>query len=79
MRRKIKMKLQIRVKTNSGKQEIESFGDNRYLVYLESAPENNEANIELLKLMAKHLGIPSTKLRIISGASGKDKTLEIIY
>lgn len=72
-------KLQVRVKTNSGKQEIESFGDGRYLVYLVSAPENNEANIELIKLMAKHLGIPSTKLKIISGATGKDKTLEILY
>jgi len=73
------MKLQVRVKTNSGKQEIESFGDNRYLVYLVSRPENNEANIELIKLMAKHLGIPSTKLKIISGATGKDKTLEVVY
>jgi len=90
------MKIQVRVKTGSGKQEIESFGDqkncaqflghsktssfrcNRYLVYLESAPENNEANIELIKLMAKHLGIPSTKLRIVSGATGKDKTLEVV-
>ena len=73
------MKIQVRVKTSSGKQDIESFGDNRYLVYLKSAPENNEANIELIKLMSKHLGIPSTKLKIISGATGKDKTLEVVY
>lgn len=74
-----KMRFYIRVKTNSGKQEIESFGDNRYLVYLKSPPENNEANIELIKLMAKHLGIPSTKLKIVSGATGKDKILEVVY
>lgn len=73
------MKIQVRVKTNSEKQDIESFGDNRYFVYLVSRPENNEANIELIKLMAKHLGIPSTKLKIISGASGRDKTLEVEY
>ena len=72
-------KIQVRVKTGSGKQEIESFGDNRYLVYLVSQPENNEANIELIKLMAKHLGIPSTKLRIISGATNNDKVVEISY
>ena len=72
------MKIQVRVKTGSGKQEIESFGNNRYLVYLESQPENNDANIELIKLMARHLGIPSTKLRIVSGATGKDKTLEVV-
>jgi uncharacterized protein YggU (UPF0235/DUF167 family) len=73
------MRLQVRVKTNSGKQEIEDFGDRRYLVYLKSAPENNEANIELIKLMAKHIGVPSTKVKIISGMTGSDKTLEIVY
>jgi len=72
-------KIQVRVKPSSGKQEIESFGDNRFLVYLESPAENNEANIELIRLMARHLGIPSTKLKIISGLSGRDKTLEVVY
>jgi uncharacterized protein YggU (UPF0235/DUF167 family) len=70
------MKFFIRVKTQAGEQSIEEFGDHRYLIHLKSRPENNEANIELLKLFAKHIGVPSTKLKIISGASSKDKILE---
>jgi len=73
------MKFQVRVKPNSGKQEIEEFGDHRYLVYLKSAAENNEANIELLNLMSKHLGVPALKLKIVSGLTNKDKTLEVVY
>lgn len=73
------MKFQVRVKPNSNETRIEEFGDHRYLVYVKSAAENNDANIELLNLMGKHLGIPPTKLKIVSGLTNKDKTLEVIY
>ena len=73
------MKLQIKVKTNSSEQKIEDFGDHRYLVYLKSSPEHNEANIELLNLMAKHIGVPASKIRIVSGMTNNLKTLEIVY
>ena len=71
------MKVYIKVKPNSSKQEIVSFGDFRYLVYLKSQPEDNEANIELIKLMSKHLGTPSTRIKIISGLSSHNKILEV--
>ncbi len=73
------MKFQIRVKPNSSEPRIEEFGDHRYLVYVESAAENNKANIEMLKMLGKHIGIPSTKLRIVSGMMNKDKVVEAEY
>jgi uncharacterized protein len=72
-------KFQVRVKAGSNEQKIEDFGGNRFLVYLKSAPEHNEANIELLNMMAKHFGVPATKIKIVSGLTNKDKTLEIVY
>lgn len=71
------MIVHVRVKTNSSKQEVENFGDNRYLVYLKSVPENNAANIELLKIMSKYLGTPSTRIKIKSGFTSRNKVLEI--
>ncbi len=76
---KLLSKFHVHVKANSTESKIEDFGDNRYLVYVKSAPENNEANIEMLKMMGKHLGIPSTKLRIVVGATSKDKIVEVMY
>ena len=73
------MKIQVRVKPNSSEPRIEDFGDHRYLVYVSSPAEDNEANIEMLKMLGKHLGIPSTKLRISAGASNNDKVVEISY
>jgi uncharacterized protein YggU (UPF0235/DUF167 family) len=71
------MKYQIKVKTNATEQKIEDFGDHRFLVYLKSSPEHNDANIELLNLMSKHLGIPATKIHIVSGLTNNLKTLEV--
>ncbi len=72
-------KFNVHVKANASESKIEDFGDNRYLVYVKSPAENNEANIEMLKMMGKHLGIPSTKLRVVVGATSKDKIVEIVY
>jgi len=72
------MRFQVRVKTGCPENSIEEFGDKRYLVHLKSKPEDNKANIELINLMGKHLGVPPLKLKIISGLTNRDKVLEII-
>ena len=71
------MKVNVKVKTCSSKQEIVEFGDHRYLVYLKSRPENNEANIELIKILSKHIGVPSGRVRIVAGQFNNEKVLEV--
>jgi len=73
------MKFQVRVKTDCSEQSIEEFGDRRYIVHLTSKAQDNKANIELINLMAKHLGVPAVKLKIVSGMTNRDKTLETVY
>jgi len=73
------MRFNVRVKTSCSEQSIEDFGDKRYLVHLKNKPEDNKANIELINLLAKHLGVPPLKLKIVSGLTSKDKILETVY
>ena len=73
------MKIRVKVKPNSSKQSVESFGDNRYLVHVKSAPENNEANVEVMKLLSKELGVPATALHITFGKTGHDKIIEVKF
>lgn len=73
------MRFQVRVKTNCSEQSIEDFGSGRYMVSLKNAPTHNDANIELINFMAKHLGVPPLKLKIVSGLTSRDKILEIVY
>jgi len=64
--------MKIRVKCDSGKQEIEN-KDGFYLVKLKSAPENNKANVELLKVLRKFF---KKDFKIKSGFTSKNKVVE---
>ena len=77
LRLKIKMKVNVKVKPNSSKQEIINFGGFRYLVYVKAAPEDNKANIEMINLLSKHMGVPASHFKIKFGATGTDKILEV--
>jgi len=67
------MKIKVKVKPNSGKQEVIKKRDG-YLVYLKSLPENNKANTELVKLLKKYFGRP---VKIKSGLSSRKKVIEV--
>lgn len=43
-------------------------------VSVKARPENNKANFELIKLLAKHFGKP---VQIISGFTAKKKIIEV--
>ena len=73
------MIVHVKVKPNSSKQHIESFGNGRYLVYLKSPPENDKANIEMMNLLSKELGVPPKSLSIKFGRISNEKTVEIKY
>ena len=68
-----KMKIKIRVRPNSGKQEIVK-SDNGYIAYLKSVPEKNKANAELINLSRKYFNKP---VKIKSGLASKNKIIEI--
>lgn len=72
------MIIHVKVKVHSGKQEVENFGDGRYLVYLKEHPENGKANDELIKVMSKHLGTPAGRIKIKTGFTSPNKMLEIL-
>ncbi|MBI4116912.1 DUF167 domain-containing protein [Candidatus Pacearchaeota archaeon] len=71
------MIIHVKVKPKSGKREVESFGDGRYLVYLKEPPENGRANIELLNVLSKFLGTPATRIKIKTGFTSNNKMLEV--
>jgi len=71
------MIIKVKVKTNSSKQSVESFGNDRYLVHVKSAPENNEANVEVIKLLSKELGISPKAFHINFGKTFDEKLIKI--
>jgi uncharacterized protein YggU (UPF0235/DUF167 family) len=72
------MIIKVMVKARSPNPRIEDFGGNNLLVYVSSEPENNEANIEVIKLLSRHYGVPYTKIKIKSGLTSKNKLIEVL-
>jgi uncharacterized protein YggU (UPF0235/DUF167 family) len=67
------MKIEIKVKTNSRKSNLYA-KEGKFYANLKSSPENNKANLELIKLVNKYF---ETKSRIVFGHTNKKKVLEI--
>lgn len=68
------MKINVVVKPNSGKSEVEKISKDSFKVYLKSAPENNKANIELLKVLKKYF---KKDVCFCRGLSSRKKVLEV--
>jgi len=68
------MRINIKVKPNSGRQELIKLSSDAYLANIKSPPEKNKANIELIKLIKKEFG---KQAKIIKGLSSKNKVVEI--
>ena len=68
------MIINVKVRPQSGKQEIENIGDDNYKISLKSKPEDNKANIELIKLLKKHFG---KDIKIIKGLRNRKKIVEV--
>ncbi len=68
------MFIKIKARPHSGKQEVVKVNDREYLVYLKSAPENNKANLELLKILKRYF---KEEVRIKSGFTSREKIMEL--
>jgi uncharacterized protein YggU (UPF0235/DUF167 family) len=47
-------------------------------VTVTTAPEGGKANAAVIKLLAKALGVPKSRLELVRGATGLDKQFRVI-
>jgi hypothetical protein len=70
-------RLQVKVKPNSKKQNIEEAADGSLTVHLKSAPVDGKANKELIEVLAERFSVAKSQIRIKSGLSSRTKVIEI--
>ena len=72
------MDLRIKVIPKSAKTGLaEILADGTWRVRVAAPPEKGKANLELCEWLAKHLGVPKSKVRILSGKTSAIKRLRI--
>lgn len=71
------MKITVHVKPNSRKESVELQADGSYLVKANAPPTEGRANERVVELLAKALGIPKSRLELVSGSRGKRKVFKL--
>jgi uncharacterized protein (TIGR00251 family) len=68
-------RLQVKVKPNARENKIIEQTADRLTVSIAAPPEDNKANIELIKFLSRQL---KKQVRIVSGFGSKTKIVEIL-
>lgn len=72
--------MKISVHTNPGakKSEVIEVSQGVYKVKVNAKPVDGAANIRLIEILAEHFQVPFGAIRIISGATSREKVIEIV-
>jgi uncharacterized protein (TIGR00251 family) len=65
------------VKPKARKPEIVKISPENYRIAVREPAQNGQANEAVINLLAEHLGIPKSKLKIVRGVSSRHKLIEI--
>jgi uncharacterized protein (TIGR00251 family) len=71
------MRLNVRVIPKSSMKLVQAEIDGSLKVKLTAPPEKGKANKELIEVLAAHYKIHKSKVKIVKGATSKDKVVEI--
>lgn len=66
------------VKPNSKKGPLVDENGGELVVFLREKPIDGEANLALVKLLAKHFGVSKSQVVIRTGTRGRKKLIELI-
>ncbi len=69
-------RLRLRVTPGARSEGIE-LGEGRALVKVRAKPQDGAANAAVLALLSQALGEPTSRLRLLRGATGRDKLVQI--
>jgi hypothetical protein len=70
------MKIIVKIKFDTGNQKIESFGNNRYLVYLTSKREDPSSMDEFVSMMSKYMTVPPNRVHF-KGKEGESFVFDV--
>jgi len=72
------MKISVKAKPNSREGKVEKIDDLNYIVSVKEPPIKGKANEAIRNAIAVYFKIASSRVKIISGYSSRNKIIEII-
>lgn len=69
--------IMVKVSAGAKQNQLTKLSDNQYKLRLTSLPQKGRANRQLIKIMAKELGVRQKQIEIIKGEKNKEKLIKI--
>jgi len=73
----VSLRVDLRVVPRSSRNAIDGTRDGRLVVRITAPPVDGAANEAVIGAVAKFYGVPKSRVRIVSGARSRNKTVEI--
>ncbi|MEK7130495.1 MAG: DUF167 domain-containing protein [Patescibacteria group bacterium] len=71
------MKTSVKVRPRAKEEKIEEVKNGGLIISVKAEAKEGKANEAAVKALAKHFGVVQSRVRLISGARGKQKIFEI--
>jgi len=71
------VRIDLRVIPRSPRTKIDGVRDGRLLVRVTAPPVDDAANEAVVEILARALDVPKRAIRIVSGATARNKTVEV--
>ncbi len=71
------MTLRLRVQPRSGREGLAGERDGALLVRVKAPPAEGQANAAVIRLLARTLKVPASRLSLLQGQSGRQKLVRI--
>ncbi|MGD1055451.1 MAG: DUF167 domain-containing protein [Nitrososphaerales archaeon] len=72
------MLIRVHVTPNAREASVTRVDESVFEVRVDERAVHGRANKRLLEIMAKHLGVPKSRIFIVRGAKTRDKTIEVV-
>ena len=71
------MIVNVRVIPRAKLNKVEIQPDGSVRVHTTTAPTDGKATADVIKMLAKHYGVPKTSIKLIRGETSRDKVFEV--
>lgn len=72
------MKINVKAKPSAREEKVEKIDDNNFVVSVTEPPEKGKANDAIRNALAVYFKIGSSRVKIVSGYSSRNKVIEIL-
>jgi uncharacterized protein (TIGR00251 family) len=71
------MRIYVKVSPRAGKNEVLKISEGEYKVKVTAPPEKGKANEKVIELLAYHLAVPKSSIKIVAGKTARIKIIDI--